>query len=136
MVDAKVEQKLVGGINTEYCVFYFDTRQITHPSNISIQNLPQSGSYTNVRFDIDDDDFSQQNTGYYYPYNGTDGYGRAYGTYNIPFWDNSVYVSILSDGTIWTNANALSLVINNDNPDYQDVTMTISLDGKTGDITF
>ena len=53
MVDAKVEQRLVGGINIEYCVFYFDTRQIIHPSNISIQNLPQSGSYTNVRFDID-----------------------------------------------------------------------------------
>jgi hypothetical protein len=31
------------------CVFYFDSRPI-----ISSQNLPQSGSYNNVRFDIDD----------------------------------------------------------------------------------
>jgi hypothetical protein len=56
MVDSKFEQRLVDGINTEYCVFYFDTRQISDPKGITIENLPQSGSYTNARFDIDDVD--------------------------------------------------------------------------------
>ena len=68
-------------------------------------------------------------------------------TYNLNFWDNSVYVSIGYDGKIWTNANVLSfvtkeVVVTNDGyprlyyQEYQDVTMNISLDGKTGDITF
>jgi len=36
------------------CVFYFDTKPISHPAGITIQELSKSGSYTNVRFDIDD----------------------------------------------------------------------------------
>ena len=37
------------------CVFYFDTKPISHSAGITIQELPKSGSYTNVRFDIDDE---------------------------------------------------------------------------------
>ena len=38
---------------TDYCVFIFDTRPIISPSNSSLLSLPNSGSYKNVRFDID-----------------------------------------------------------------------------------
>ena len=53
LVDAKIEQKLVNNVMTDYCVFIFDTRPIISPSNRSLLSLPNSGSYKNVRFDID-----------------------------------------------------------------------------------
>jgi hypothetical protein len=54
MVDAKIEHKLVNNVMTDYCVFYFKTNTITYQSDILKKTLPQSGYYTNVRFDIDD----------------------------------------------------------------------------------
>ena len=54
LVDAKIEQKLVNNVMTDYCVFYFKTNTITYQSDILKKTLPQSGYYTNVRFDIDD----------------------------------------------------------------------------------
>lgn len=46
MVDANIENDL--------CVFYFDSRTITPRTGIIENIIPQSGSYNNVRFDIDD----------------------------------------------------------------------------------
>jgi len=46
MADAKIE-----GDN---CVFYFDSSLIVNTSDISLRQLPQNGSYNNIRFDIDD----------------------------------------------------------------------------------
>jgi hypothetical protein len=46
MVDAKIE--------ADNCVFYFDSSLIVNQSDISLHQLPQNGSYNNVRFDIDD----------------------------------------------------------------------------------
>ena len=54
MVNAKIEHKLVNNVMTDYCVFYFKTNTITYQSDILKKTLPQSGYYTNVRFDIDD----------------------------------------------------------------------------------
>jgi hypothetical protein len=45
MVDAKIED--------DNCIFYFDSSLIVNQSDISLYQLPQNGSYNNVRFDID-----------------------------------------------------------------------------------
>lgn len=45
MVSSDIEQ--------DNCVFYFDSSKITPPQGIVLQTLPQTGSYNNVRFDID-----------------------------------------------------------------------------------
>jgi len=39
MIDAKIEE--------DYCVFYFDTKSITH----SLYQIPKNGTYSNTRFD-------------------------------------------------------------------------------------
>lgn len=48
LVDANIENDL--------CVFYFDSRTISPGSGFVENILPQSGSYNNARFDIDDGD--------------------------------------------------------------------------------
>ena len=125
MVDAKVEQRLVEGINTEYCVFYFDTRQISHSTGITIQNLPQSGSYTNVRFDIDDSMGGIEYSGFDYPNNNLSGQSFFIG-------DNHINVTIGSDRKMYIDADVLSYTNNGSN-----VTMRFSTEhGYTNYITF
>lgn len=58
MVDAKIE-------NT-YCIFYFTTKEISSVEQNT--SIPKTGSYSNVRFDIDDSTDEMYYTGYDYPY--------------------------------------------------------------------
>jgi hypothetical protein len=84
MVDAKIE-------NT-YCVFYFSTTEISSVGQ-TMTSLPQSGSYSNVRFDIDDTNS--------YPFIGTwTSYGSNDDNANITMTITPGYVNITGDSYI------------------------------------
>lgn len=60
-------------VEGDSCVFYFDSRRITYPKGTIITPIPFSGSYNNVRFDIDSFDNSSICSDACQPTSGTDG---------------------------------------------------------------